>query len=366
MIKMSFNTTEDLAEFLGIKRSIPNLSLMNTSRANEAVDTIVTGTLEYYLDYGQVIASTYTLYADGVALTETTDFTLDKDLGRITLATGKDVTYNTQALTAKYSHLNNGAQFITTDSELQDVLDRAISQINDEINTVFVDGTLATPAYVQVTNEKHSGQGGFNRAYYMDSYPLPDVSTTINGAITAEDATITVVSTNGFPETGVITIESNKIAYTGKSATTLTGCTNVLAHDDLLKVYPFCVEVSVTPQGTEPSWTVFEPKVDYDIDIVSGRIFLYTDDSSQLTSRYTYPQNHIPDRIRFNYIYGTNNIPADMKRVELMISATEIEDRRLHSYIINGISYDSSSINIDNAWIKETLMKYKSLKTSNI
>ena len=363
---MSLNTTEELAEFVGIKRTIPNLLEMNTSRTNEAVGTIATGTMEYYLDYGVVIAATYTLYSDGVELTETTDYTLDKDLGRITLATGKDVTYNTQALTAKYSHLNNGDSFVITDSELQDVLDRSLTQLNDDTNTVFVDGTAATPDYVQVTNEKHSGQGGYNRAYYTDHYPLPDVSTTINGAITAEDAVITVVSTQGFPTTGVITIETNKIAYTGKSTTTFTGCTNVLAHDDELTVYSICVEVSTTQQGSEPSWTVYEPNEEVDIDLTSGRIFIYTDESSQLSTRYIYPPRLIPNRVRFTYIHGTDNIPADIKRVELMIGATELENRRLHSYVINGIKYDSSAINIDNAWIKEILLKYKSLKVSNI
>jgi len=363
---MSLNTTEELAEFVGIKRTIPDLLGISSTRANEAVGTIATGTMEYYLDYGLVIAATYTLYADGVALTETTDFTLDKDLGRITLATGKDVTYNTQALTAKYSHLNNGDQFVITDSELQAVLDRSLAEVNEDTNTVFVDGTTATPDYVQVTNEKHSGQGGFNRAYFTDHYPLPDVSATLNGAITADDAVITVVSTSGFPTTGVITIETNKIAYTGKSDTTFMGCTNVLAHDDELTVYPYCIEVSTTQQGTEPSWTVFEVDEEFDIHLTSGRIHLYTDDSSQLTTRYLFPPRLVPNRVRFTYFYGNDTIPADIKRVELMIAANELENRRLHSYVINGVSYDSSAINVDKAWIKETIMKYKSLKVSNI
>ena len=49
--------------------------------------------------------------------------------------------------------------------------------------------------------------------------------TLLNGALTASATTITVYSTAEFPEQGRIKIEQEEILYTGKTATTFTGCT---------------------------------------------------------------------------------------------------------------------------------------------
>lgn len=52
--------------------------------------------------------------------------------------------------------------------------------------------------------------------------------TTLSADIVAWDTTITVTSTTDFPSTGSIFVQGNVITYTGKWATTFTGCTNVL------------------------------------------------------------------------------------------------------------------------------------------
>jgi hypothetical protein len=50
--------------------------------------------------------------------------------------------------------------------------------------------------------------------------------TTVNATAALNSATITVVSTTGFGASGTITILGTKITYTGKTATTFTGCSN--------------------------------------------------------------------------------------------------------------------------------------------
>lgn len=74
--------------------------------------------------------------------------------------------------------------------------------------------------------------------------------TLLNGAITNVQTTITVDSTTGFPDAGVIWIEDNggagnpseAVKYTGKTSTTFTGCTRGYwgttnaAHNDNLQV----------------------------------------------------------------------------------------------------------------------------------
>ena len=65
-----------------------------------------------------------------------------------------------------------------------------------------------------------------------------DASTQLNGALTINATTITVDSTSLFPSSGIITIDSENISYTGKTATTFTGCTRAAesttaaTHDD--------------------------------------------------------------------------------------------------------------------------------------
>jgi hypothetical protein len=65
----------------------------------------------------------------------------------------------------------------------------------------------------------------------------------LNGAINSTDATITVDSTAGFATTGTILINQELITYTGKTATTFTGCTRgtngtvAASHNDNSTVY---------------------------------------------------------------------------------------------------------------------------------
>tara|TARA_R110002020_G_scaffold205785_1_gene410480 strand:- start:2791 stop:3720 length:930 start_codon:yes stop_codon:yes gene_type:complete len=84
--------------------------------------------------------------------------------------------------------------------------------------TEFPYGTTSgIPRFATVWNDEIS--------VYPDNSSAPK-ATTLNGAISDSAATITVVSTSGFPElNGRITIESEKIRYTAKTATTFTGCT---------------------------------------------------------------------------------------------------------------------------------------------
>jgi hypothetical protein len=54
---------------------------------------------------------------------------------------------------------------------------------------------------------------------------LDDFSTSLNGAINNSQTTITLASTVGLPTVGILTIESEKIKYTGVSGNDITGCT---------------------------------------------------------------------------------------------------------------------------------------------
>lgn len=51
------------------------------------------------------------------------------------------------------------------------------------------------------------------------------VTTQLNGGVTLPQATITVDSTSGFGDSGTFEVDGNIVTYTGKTATTFTGCT---------------------------------------------------------------------------------------------------------------------------------------------
>jgi hypothetical protein len=63
-------------------------------------------------------------------------------------------------------------------------------------------------------------------------YDNTGTTTTLDGSITSVDTTITVDSTVGFEAVGTITIGSEDIVYTGKTATTFTGATVSASHSD--------------------------------------------------------------------------------------------------------------------------------------
>ena len=71
--------------------------------------------------------------------------------------------------------------------------------------------------------------GGLAKIYCYDN---TGTTTTLDGSITSVDTTITVDSTVGFEAVGTITIGSEDIVYTGKTATTFTGATVTASHSD--------------------------------------------------------------------------------------------------------------------------------------
>jgi hypothetical protein len=74
--------------------------------------------------------------------------------------------------------------------------------------------TLGTPEFWIV--------GGLAAIYAYDN---TSSSTILDGAIDASVTTVTVDSTVGFEDIGTITIDTENISYTAKTATTFTGCT---------------------------------------------------------------------------------------------------------------------------------------------
>jgi hypothetical protein len=88
--------------------------------------------------------------------------------------------------------------------------------------TVAASGACTINPYVKVGPIGQTFGFGFGTGSYGGASGL---TTTLNGAIDDIVTTITVVSTAGFPTTGVVKIDNELISFTGTTTTDLTGCT---------------------------------------------------------------------------------------------------------------------------------------------
>jgi hypothetical protein len=88
--------------------------------------------------------------------------------------------------------------------------------------TVAASGACTINRYVKVGPIGQTFGFGFGTGSYGGASGL---TTTLNGAIDDIVTTITVVSTAGFPTTGVVKIDNELISFTGTTTTDLTGCT---------------------------------------------------------------------------------------------------------------------------------------------
>ena len=258
-----------------------------------------------------------------------------------------------------------------SDTQVEEALDRAATEVDDRTGTHFATATDDTPDFQQVTLEKHTGKGATNLNYFLNKYPLPNVTTTVVGtAVGVGSATIWVQSTNGFLDSGTIVIETNKITYTGKVGSAFTGCSGSIAHGTSKSVSPHVIEISTTDVGFTPTWTVLEPDIDVDVQLKSGRVHLYEsslDSSSSSVAFSRFPAYQVPNRFRATYLHGWETIPKDITRLTLMIASQDL----MHSVVrkATGHGRDEFSpalINVDEDWINKTIARYKSVKQQNV
>jgi hypothetical protein len=367
---------QELARFLNIEGRVPSpFAQSGSNRIKETVGTGDNSTTVFYLNDGKVLSNTFTIYAGtsepgASALTETTHYTIDKDLGKITLTTAGRTQVGTATIYAEYSFCN----IDLTDTQFAEVITRAQKEFERATSTAFTDGTAATPDYIQVQSEKHSGKGRWNRDYFLDHFPLPDVHTNLTSDITAAGTSIPVDSTNGFPSSGTIVIETEKITYPSKNGSAFVNVTRgvdestgaIHLEDEL--VSPNCIEISTTSPGTGPSWSVLDEDASFDIDLDTGKVHIYKEDVLiDSVSPTTYRERDVPNRFRATYLYGYNSIPDDVKQAVLMIAAKELLHKNARKALSNGFAdFRPETLNIDEEWIQKKIEQYRSMKVSNV
>jgi len=368
---LTLKYTSELAfnRFMGMDVEVPML-VEGSSPSKEHVGTGDGATLVYYLDQKYPIKDSVTLYTGSIAesgatttLTLGTHYALDYDKSKITLTSPGVISSN--ALFAEYFYHKAGVK----NTLVTEVLERAEAELDEAVNTVFVDSTTSSPSYSAVTDEVHPGQGFYGRVYQLDLYPLCHAQTTVSGAISVGATTIDVSgSTDGFPYSGVLGIGTNKVLYTGKTSTSFTGITGVdTSISSGTVVYPWVIERSLTTQGTEPTWEVLSCGSDYDVDWESGTVKL---NSNTVIGGVIYDQFTPPEqtwnRLRASYSYGIGVIPKDVVRCVHLIAAKELYSGQVLNALSRGTNgFTSGALDNADMWIKQTLEKYKCWRVSN-
>ena len=369
----TYADTEELNEFMAMDGEIPNPAIQGDTRALEVVGKGTNLLTKFYIDNAYIIDGTYTLYygatelaALATPLTETTHYTLNKDLGILTLTTEGVTLVGTNSIYTAYKYNTIGFK----DSELSDQLARAESRVNKSTTNSWVDGSVATPTWTAIANELADGKGIYGKRYFTKNRPLPSITTNLNGAVAVDDTTVTVNSTAGFPSSGLLGIGSEKVVYSAKSATTFTVTALTALHADDAEVLPYVFEASNTIDGASPTWTVLAKGTAYDLDLETGRVFLVSTilNVSNALAYEIQPPLRVPNRFRMSYVWGNDSIPEDIKQLTLMTAAQDLLHRAVRKAHTAGLNdFDPGLINVDDAWIKETIKSYKNARigTSN-
>jgi hypothetical protein len=360
-----YSTPLSLCKHIGIVATIPSL----TSNTKENVGTGDDSNATFWLDKLGVIEDTYNLYygtseADATALTETTHYTIDLDTSKITLTAAGIALVSTNNIYAAYSY--NTLELLN--SEMLRALNAAEDKVNKVTEQVFADATDTNPAYRKITNEMIQGHyNPYDKVFDCFFNPLVDFETTVNGAYTTGGTEIVLTTAIGLPESGTLYIGGNKVAYTGKSTNTLTIPATTPSIADGAVVRAEVIELSMEPEGNDPSYTVLTPNTDYKVDFMQGRVKLLANaywGEIEAEDRL-YPSNYL---VRVNYMQAWREdgkdpeIPDEIEEVVNMIASKKFVQRMIKKAHTTGMNdFNPSALDSGNDEIERILSYYKPL-----
>ncbi len=359
---LKYTTTLQLGEIIGIVKDVPSRDIA-AEPTNEAVGTGNDSKTQFFLDQMNIVASSYTLYANAVAMTETTHYTLNKTTGEITLTSAGVTMLSTNALTAKYKYFDNGM----SDSYITSVLERADKELDKQINSTFTDGTATNPSYPLET-EYQSSEGIFMDRIITNKKPLIDIETILDGDHTAVITTISLASGTGknYPSTGTIIIGSEAITYAAVSTDDLTGCTRgvlgttAATHEDEDEVHSTILFRSDTIEGAAVSWTI-QPWNTSMNATAEGLIYKFRDASPDPLTR-----RGVAKRIKILYYYGYDIIPEDITRLALIFAKKMLaQDNIGKAFIAGRNEFRPEMLNADENEIQKILNSYLVLPMGN-
>jgi len=174
-------------------------------------------------------------------------------------------------------------------------------------------------------------------------------STTLNGNLTDSATTITVVSTTGFPTTGVLFILGEQVIYAGLTSTTFTGCTRA-SNSTTAAAHASGVQVASFTNGGVPQFIVRTLDNNYLLYPLPDKqytlafdFFTFPDDLTAQGDVTTIPDRFLPVIVdgatAFVYQYR-----GEMQQYQLNFDRFEDGIKNMQSLLINKYEYVRSTM----------------------
>ena len=365
-----YTTVQKFWKFMGLNESVLDFQPGNTpSKETVAASPVTAG--DYYLDQLGVNEDTLKLYAGITQLTITTDYTFNSDTSKVTITASGATALSGEDLTADYEYNALGQDL--NYNETVRLLEQSENRVKNECNVTFANQSDAAPAYLSVSDEKQPGKGGIANLYQAYNWPIVKLQTTVDGDYTTGGATLSLVDASGFPSAGTIYIGGNKVSYTAKTGNDLTVPTSTPSISDGATVRGEVVEVSTSPSGNDPSFTVLNPDSDYTIDYDTGSIQIMDEFYFATDSISDAPPDGVYDRLKLNYQHAYHNVgvdavvPEEIEEVVYMMAGRQVLQRTvLKSNAGQRDNFSSQSFAFSKTDIEEILRRYRVLHNANV
>lgn len=336
---------------------------------NESKESVGTGdlvTTTFWLDNLGVIENTYSLYhgTSDTLLTETTHYTLDMDISKITLTSAGLTAVSADAIKVAYSYnlLN------LPNSEALRIVNYAEDHFLKQTEMTFADATATNPLYNKVADEVFEGRFDARWKTFDTAFtPIVKLQTTISTDFALGSSDLVLVSASGFPTAGTINVGGNKVSYTAKSGDTITVPVTTPAVVSASVVVGEVIEISKESEGSLPSYTILNRDEDYKIDFDNGRIELLGNayfGEFQDTDRY-YPANYM---MKATYMSAWHEptkapeIPDDVEQCVFMLATNRLMKATVGKAHITGQNdFQPSLVAVDRTDIDEIIQRYKQL-----
>ena len=369
-----YATSSQFAQIIGIKVDVPSWEVGKIPE-NESVGQGDSSTTVFYLNHKNILDSSYTLYHGtssstlSGALTDTTHYSIEADTGKITLTSAGVTALAARKIYAKYSYTKNGME----NDYLVEILNRAESKVDNEVNATFTDGTATNPSYPSKT-EIQSSPGYFRQQIIVEEKPLIDVSSTLSGALTISATTVDLTQGDGtnFPSSGNVLIDSEAISYTGITTDQLTGVTRGVlgttsgAHSDGVSIHSTMLFLSNTEEGTARTYTV-QPWDSQMYASETGLTYSFNQsvfNESQFPDRLT--KQDVADRVKLMYYYGYDTIPADITRLTLIFAKEMLLKDTVGASLVAGRDeFNPSMVSVDKEEIQSIINSYSIIPMGN-
>ena len=361
---LKYTSVEQFLRRYGIINTIPEFNV-GTTPTKETVASATVTAGDYYLDHIGVVSTTLILYAGSTALTETTHYTFDAQTSKITITSDGATALSGEDLTAEYSYSTLGS--FLKESDVEAILNSAECEFEDDTDMVFSNTT--SPTYRQVTNEilpfTSSGKSYRLKTAFNTYYnPIVNLQTTVNGAFTLTDTTLTLTDATGFPDTGTIYVGANKVTYTAKSGNDLTVPNTTPSIADGVTVRGEVVEVSLESEGNVPSWQVLTFDKDYEVYSYEGYIKMLSSayyNQVTVSDMRLFPENV---RLRISYMQAWHEkaqdpyIPYQVVDVIYSIAARMLSKRTVRKSQFDKTDFDPAALNVDEKRISDLKLTY--------